>query len=264
MTPLVYVCEGVVCVASLHPASGSTGVLLVSGGQDARAGAHGWQRDLATGLARNGYPILRFDRRGVGDSAGPRTSYRESRPDLLAALEAFRTHAPHVSRVIGLGNCDAATALILFGREIGIDGLVLLNPWLVPSEENLPPPAAIRARYRSRLTDPAAWRRLVRGEIDLRKAVHGLGRAARSASNTLAGEVATALTSPNAPPAELVLAQRDATALACASLWRTSSFRQARDRVRVTTIDTGSHSFGGEADAEQLLTVVTTVLSRLR
>ncbi len=52
---------------------------------------------------------------------------------------------------IGFGLCDGATALALFGRQAGLDGLILVNPWLVEAEAGEPPPAAIRAHYRRRL-----------------------------------------------------------------------------------------------------------------
>ena len=45
---------------------------------------------------------------------------------------------------LGFGLCDGATALALFGGEAGLDGLILVNPWLVEAEAGEPPPAAIR------------------------------------------------------------------------------------------------------------------------
>ena len=40
-------------------------------------------------------------------------------------------------------------------RQPGLDGLILVNPWLVEAEADEPPPAAIRRHYRKRCS---AWR----------------------------------------------------------------------------------------------------------
>lgn len=259
---LTFACEGETCVATLHEGTGGEGLLIVSGGQDVRAGAHGWQAMLADALALDGHPVLRFDRRGAGDSGGPRTGFRDSRPDLIAAAGLLRREAPSLTRVVGLGNCDGATALALFGREAGLDGLVLLNPWLVPDEDEMPPPAAIRSRYRSRLFEPRAWWRLITGRIDPGKAMRGLARAATPGAGLLAEEVAGALET-GALPAHVILARGDATAIACAAAWRTRAFAAIRTRVPVLQVDTGSHSFGGDGDGERLCAAVRQALAAL-
>ena len=66
-----FACEGDTLVGTLDgPAEGaaaSTGLLLVTGGNETRAGAFSGQARLAVRLAAAGYPVWRFDRRGVGD-----------------------------------------------------------------------------------------------------------------------------------------------------------------------------------------------------
>src|SRR3546814_20451810 len=121
-----------------------------------------------------GLPVCRFDRRGIGDSTGANDGYTSSVPDSAAAVRAFRAQVPHLSTLIGFGNCDAATALALFGRDAGIDRLILANPWVVDENDGLPPAAAIRARYADPLPDPQTWLRAAKGRGSIGKLLHGL------------------------------------------------------------------------------------------
>ena len=110
---VLFACQGAQLVGTLDAAEGSTGLLLVSGGNEVRSGAWGGQAQLAARLASEGFPVFRFDRRGIGDSEGENGGFRSSTPDLAAALATFKAECPQLTRVVGLGNCDAATALVL-------------------------------------------------------------------------------------------------------------------------------------------------------
>ncbi len=116
-------------------AHGMTGLLIVSGGNEIRAGAFGGMAALAARLAdQAGVPTFRFDRRGVGDSEGANAGWRGSADDIAAALAAFRAAMPGMRRVVGLGVCDAASALIV--HHAGFDGLVLINPWTIDQDDD--------------------------------------------------------------------------------------------------------------------------------
>src|SRR3546814_5911426 len=112
-------------------------------------------------------------------SEGANGGFESSGPDIVAAIAAFREAAPHVARVIGFGNCDAASALLLH-QPLALDGLIVANPWTYDSnaeeaeEPALPPASAIRERYLARLKDPKSLLRLVKGEVDFRKLFRGL------------------------------------------------------------------------------------------
>ena len=86
-------------------------LLIVSGGNEVRAGAHRGMAQLAARLAAEGIPVFRYDRRGVGDSEGENRGYASAAPDLHAAIAAFRDHLPPGTRLVAFGNCDAATLL---------------------------------------------------------------------------------------------------------------------------------------------------------
>lgn len=87
-------CGSLLLAGTLDTAPGTTGLLIVSGGNEIRAGAFGGQADMAARIAAAGFPVFRFDRRGVGDSEGENRGFRHSAKDLSAAIEAFRAMVP--------------------------------------------------------------------------------------------------------------------------------------------------------------------------
>ncbi|MBV8605816.1 MAG: hydrolase 1, exosortase A system-associated [Pelomonas sp.] len=146
-----------------HP----VGVLIVVGGPQYRVGSHRQFVLLARALAAAGHRVLRFDYRGMGDSAGAPRDFRGATPDIAAALDAFAQACPGLERVALWGLCDAASAALLYCDERGADarvaGLCLLNPW-VRSEAGLAR-AQVRHYYLQRLREPAFWRKLLAGKV---------------------------------------------------------------------------------------------------
>jgi exosortase A-associated hydrolase 1 len=213
-------------VGTVDEAAGTTGLLLVSGGSEIRAGAFGGQARLAAELAERGHPVLRYDRRGIGDSTGDDTGFRGSAPDIAAALAAFRSETPHVIRVIAFGNCDAASALMV-ASGAGFDGLVLANPWTFDSDTvAAPPPAAVRARYAAKLKNPSELMRFARGGVSLQKLVGGLKHALKRAPppTGLAQEIAAGLERFDGE-VRILIAERDRTAQAFLAGWDTNDAR---------------------------------------
>jgi exosortase A-associated hydrolase 1 len=227
--------------------------LLVTGGNEIRAGAFAGQAQLAARIAAAGFPVFRFDRRGVGDSNGENRGFRDSGGDVSAALAAFRRECPGLRRVVGFGNCDAASAL-MFGAGAGCDALVLANPWTIEHDDGAPPPAAIRERYAAKLRDPRELVRLASGKVSLRKLAGGLGRALRPAPppTSLAMAMAEGLAR-FAGPVEILLAQRDRTAQAFLAAWDAADPRIAR-------CPGASHAF---AEAEARAWLVGRILAML-
>jgi exosortase A-associated hydrolase 1 len=241
-------CDGAMLAGTLDESSRTTGLLIVSGGNEIRMGAHRGMAMLAQTLAAEGFPVFRFDRRGVGDSEDDNGGFRSSGPDIAAALAAFRQAAPMVQRIVAFGNCDAASALVLHG--VAVDALVLANPWVIEAVDDLPPPAAIRDHYSRRLRDPKAWAALLTGKLNIGAALRGLKRvAARAAPQGLVGEFATSLAA-FAGPVTILLAERDNTAIAFTDAWQSEAFSAVRARtdIRTVKLDSASHSFAGEAD----------------
>lgn len=250
---LNFPCAGETLWATLDGSDAPAGVLVVSGGNEIRSGAHGGMARLAADLAEHGIPVFRFDRRGVGDSGGENGGFESSADDILAAISAFRTACPSLTRIVAFGNCDAATALLLH-RPAGVGAMLLSNIWVVDaSDDAMPPPAAIKAHYLARLKDPKAWKALFSGAINVRKLIGGLRKVSKgSAPSGLAARVAHSFDT-GLPPIHILLSARDGTAIAFADVWKQDMFAKARAVAPVTMLDSASHSFAGEADHQALV-----------
>lgn len=167
-------CLGHQLAGTLDEAGSATGLLIVSGGNETRAGAFSGQAQLAAQIAAAGFPVFRFDRRGVGDSEGANRGFRDSWEDIAGACAAFRAEAPALQRIVAFGNCDAASALML-NRGAGCAGLVLANPWTFEdTADEMMPASAIRARYAQKLRNPRELLRFFKGQVSIAKLMKGM------------------------------------------------------------------------------------------
>lgn len=252
---LTFECQGRRCGATLDEAAGRTGLLIVSGGNEVRAGAFNGQARLAAALASAGFPVFRFDRRGIGDSEGENRGFRRSRKDIAAALAAFRAIAPRVERVVGFGNCDAASALMLAGGE-DFDALILSNPWTIDDDEDdhTTSSAEVRSRYADKLKNPREVVRLLTGKVDLGKLARGLAQAtrAKAAPSTLTEELRAGL-SAFGGPVQILIAERDRTGQLFAERWD-------KGDTRILRCGGADHSYSSEEGQKWLLDRILEVL----
>jgi len=165
---LTFDCEGdtLMGILSAPAAPCDTGVVIVVGGPQYRAGSHRQFVLLARALAREGFPVLRFDVRGMGDSQGSPRDFENIGADIDAAIGTLLRQVPSLARVALWGLCDGASAALLHAdaaRDPRVCGLVLLNPW-VRSPESLAR-VHLRHYYWRRLAQPEFWSKLVRGGV---------------------------------------------------------------------------------------------------
>ncbi|AKH41724.1 exosortase A-associated hydrolase 1 [Altererythrobacter atlanticus] len=240
-----FACETEQLLGTLDDAPGTTGLLMVTGGNETRAGAFSGQAQLAARIASAGHPVFRFDRRGVGDSSGKNGGFRESGRDIAAGFAAFFQERPDMTRVVGFGNCDAASALMLFSGG-GCHSLVLANPWTFEEDDGALPPEAIRARYAEKLRNPRELLRLLGGKVSISKLAGGVLRAMRPAPppTNLAQEIASGLEAFDGP-ARILLAGRDRTARAFLGVWNA-------DDPRLSIRPDADHAFSDQGSRDWL------------
>lgn len=253
--PLTFQCDGTTLAGTLDTGPLSTGLLYVTGGNEIRAGAFCGQAQLAARIAKAGFPVFRFDRRGIGDSDGENRGFRKSAKDIAAAVSAFRAMAPQVDRVVAFGNCDAASALML-AQGAGCDALVLSNPWTIEEgADDTPPPEAVRARYLEKLKNPKEVWRLLTGGVNLRKLARGLGQASKgsTAPSSLAQDMAQGLDGFTGP-VRILLATSDRTAQVFESAWDKTD-------ARIHRCEGASHAY---VEAESMVWLEKQLLDALR
>lgn len=161
-----FACDGEPLVGILSPAGGDTGVLVVVGGPQYRAGSHRQFVLLARALARAGYPTLRFDYRGMGDGGGDLRTFEHCQDDIAAAIDAFFQARPGLRQVVLWGLCDGASAALLYldrHADPRVSGVALLNPW-VRSEASLAK-THVKHYYLQRLGEREFWLKLLSGRV---------------------------------------------------------------------------------------------------
>jgi exosortase A-associated hydrolase 1 len=165
-TGVVFECEGESLVGVLAtpdhgPSAGDGAVVLLVGGPQYRVGSHRLFTVLMRTLASAGYPSLRFDFRGMGDSTGLKRGFEEVSGDVAAAIDAVQRHCPHIRRIVLFGLCDGASAALIYlsvAHDPRIRGLCLVNPW-VRSDVGLSR-VHVKHYYARRLVQREFWRKL--------------------------------------------------------------------------------------------------------
>ena len=127
MTPVVFE----TCFGWLHSADGDRGVVLCAPyGYEALCTHRGW-RDLADTLATAGFPTLRFDYPGTGDSGGDENDPARMEAWLhgIEAAASLLRAATGVSSIVLCGLRLGATLATLAASGIaGVDALVMMAP----------------------------------------------------------------------------------------------------------------------------------------
>lgn len=189
-TAVTFSCQGKSLLGILHRPveSLSCGVVIVPGAPQYRVGTHRQFVLLARDLAAAGFPVLRFDYRGMGDSDGDFRSFEAVNEDISAAIDCLCGQVPELGGVALWGLCDGASAICFFANcDPRVRDIVLINPW-VRTEESLAR-AQIDTYYTARLFSWDFWRRFFTGEVKiLSSALEFLSRFRAARSRTSAGD----------------------------------------------------------------------------
>ncbi|MGC2456579.1 MAG: hydrolase 1, exosortase A system-associated [Gallionellaceae bacterium] len=181
-------------IATLPEAPAETGVLIVVGGPQYRAGSHRQFTLLARQLAEHGIASLRFDYRGMGDSEGEMRNFESVDADIGAAIDILLKLVTGVHSVVIWGLCDAASAALYYAHtDTRVSGLILLNPWV--HTEAGESRARLKHYYLSRLMQRSFWTKLLSGKIVLSNSVGDLVKSAHSVVKG-AGQITSALPVP--------------------------------------------------------------------
>jgi len=144
----------------------NTGIVIIVGGPQYRAGSHRQFVLLARELATDGYPVLRFDHRGMGDSSGDLRNFETVAADVGVGIDALMKRHTSIKKLVLFGLCDGASAALLYihaAADPRVTGLCLLNPW-VRSETSLAR-THVKHYYFKRLQDKGFWTKLLKGGI---------------------------------------------------------------------------------------------------
>ncbi len=270
-------CAGAVCAATLDLPEGearSTGLLIVSGGNEIRSGAHQSQAHMAAHFSALGYIVMRYDRRGVGESEGDNRGFRNSAQDMAAAAAAFRAQCGALTRITGFGNCDGASALALFARQAGLDAIICANPWTydhdgesdvaapqaapVSVSVSVKPDAAhAKSYYVKRLANPLALAKdILGGKVNFGKLTGGLKAVAAGEQPSETGaRLADALTDWG-DGAAVLLATEDRTAIQFESQMKLARF----SALHMARLNSSAHSFADDNARTWLYTRVMEIL----
>jgi alpha-beta hydrolase superfamily lysophospholipase len=156
-----------------------TAVLLLNVGTNYRIGPNRLYVKMARSWAAQGYRTLRFDFAGIGDSRSETTFTsaslysKESTVDVQAAIDGLAQRG--CKRFIVMGICSGAYVAFQASLvEPRVTELILLNPRRLDWTQGETLQSAMQVSYKSThfykkaLLDPDVYRRLLRGQVDVR------------------------------------------------------------------------------------------------
>jgi pimeloyl-ACP methyl ester carboxylesterase len=205
---------GIVSLPAASP-SALPAVIFLNSGMVHRVGPNRLYVRLARAFAARGYPSLRFDLSGIGDSAA--SASPEAPParwvgEALAAMQEMERHG--CSRFILLGNCMGGSIAGLTAlADERVVGLAMLNPQV---------PASPRHALRLMLSQPSSWRRLFSGRITPRKILSEMSSKLLTSAHKGSAAPAAGSGTPDPGAALRRLAERGVELLLIACEWDAS------------------------------------------
>ncbi len=277
---LLFSCAGESLVGIVASPAGELarkGVLIIVGGPQYRVGSHRQFVLLSRTLAEAGFPVMRFDCRGMGDSTGGIRDFEHINADIAAAIDAFGTSCPQLEQIVLWGLCDAASASLLYWdatQDARVTGVVMLNPW-VRTEAGLAK-THLKHYYGQRLLQADFWRKLLTGNLglgrslkDLMANIRSAGQNSRSTSSDqmlpFQKRMARGLESFGGA-ALLILSGNDLTAKEFSEALKTDRAWHAslqRGHVAFVDIEDADHTFSSAVWRNSVATAVTDWLQKV-
>ncbi|SHL32522.1 alpha/beta fold hydrolase [Roseibium suaedae] len=180
-----------------EPASGTapTAVLMLNAGYDHSSGWGRYTVDLAREMAGNGFAMLRMDLAGIGETPywpgqGEQVLYSpRQNEDVRNAVDWLKQNLPG-TRVLISGRCSGAyQAFVSADLDERIEGAFLINSRKLVWDPHEDVDQAIREpiqtldTYRSKMTDPRQFKRLLSGELALSTAIRKVTTAIKKAAD---------------------------------------------------------------------------------
>jgi uncharacterized protein len=141
------------------------GLLIVVGGPQYRVGSHRQFLLMARQVAKAGFPVFRFDYRGMGDSSGQSRTFDQINDDIKAAIDNFFSTNPSLRSICIFGLCDGASAALLYcNTDHRVRALFLANPWVRTSTSSAE--AIVSHYYSKRILQKDFWAKLLTGGVN--------------------------------------------------------------------------------------------------
>jgi uncharacterized protein len=132
--PLIIDCQGSPQIGMLHrpeTAKKTAIVVVVAGGPQYRVGCARQIILWCRRLANEGYPVLRFDYRGFGDSGGEFKGFEHVDEDIQSAIDRLYIEQPAIKHVVLWAECNAASAIMMYAwKDKRVKKLIMQNPWV--------------------------------------------------------------------------------------------------------------------------------------
>jgi exosortase A-associated hydrolase 1 len=260
---IVFECGDDACVGVVSPSSDEAsdaprlGMVIVVGGPQYRVGSHRQFTLLARAVAGAGFPVLRFDYRGMGDSEGAARDFERIDDDIAAAIEALQREAG-VARVVLWGLCDGASAALMYApRDSRVAGVIAANPWARCGEVEAT--TRLRHYYARRMLSREFWHKALHGALGVKRSARELAATLRAASRKSAAVAPTFLQrmqdgwSGFRGPVLLVLSGRDYTAREFETWSRADARRERlleRSSCETFHLDDADHTFSARTSHE--------------
>lgn len=174
--PTTFLCEQDTLTGIVHTVKEpvTTGVIiLVAGGPQFRVGANRQFITLARRLQAKGFPSIRFDHRGMGDSGGEFRGFLDMGDDIRCAIDELIKQQPGLKNVVLWGECESASAAAFYAHtDPRVSGIFMANPWI--RTETGQAKTYLKHYYWNRLRDPEFWKKIRSGAFDIRQSLASL------------------------------------------------------------------------------------------